>query len=154
MANGAVIAIVIIIVILLLVGLGVLIYYLTRKKKPTGPTGSTGPIATNPVTNSPVNGDTGNIPPVNFTPPPPSSMGPTGPTCPNGPGGEAPEGCMFCSTPGIFLCPVSVISQAGPYGQNSQISCFRVPQYDPPTPPITLSGKGYFFREYNNSCPP
>lgn len=151
MAGGAVIAIVVIIIFILLIGLGVGIYYLTRKKGPTGWTGGTGgtgstgispPIGTNPI----------NIPPVNFTPPVSGSTGPTGPTCPNGPGGTAPEGCSACSTPGIFLCPVSVLAPFN-YSQNGQISCFRIPQYDPPNPPITLGGKGYFFREYNNSCP-
>ena len=155
MANGAVIAIVVIIIVLLLVGLGVGAYYLTRKKGPTGPTGTTGPTNTPPpllgLTGANRNGNGTIIPPVNFTPPPPNT-GPTGPTCPNGPGGTAPAGCSSCSTPGIFLCPQSVLAPFN-YSQNGQISCFRVPQYDPPNPPITLGGRGYFFREYNNACP-
>ena len=160
MANGAVIAIVVIIIVLLLVGLGVGAYYLLRKKGNTGGTGGTGGTGTNPPPNTVGNpiGLTGpnnstNIPPVNFTPP--FIPGPTGPTCPNGPGGVAPEGCSACSTPGIFLCPGNVMSagSGGRYTQNSQVSCFRSPQYDPPTPPITIAGKGYFFREANNSCP-
>ena len=153
MANGAVIAIVVIIIVLLLVGLGVGAYYLTRKKGPTGPTGPT-----NTPTNPPPVIPPSNVPPTNGVTgtrilfPNPPNTGPTGPTCPAGPGGTAPEGCSACSTPGIFLCPQSVLAPFN-YSQNAQISCFRYPQYDPPNPPITLGGRGYFFREYNNACP-
>ena len=152
MANGAVIAIVVIIIVLLLVGLGVGAYYLTRKKGPTGPTGPT-----NTPTNPPPVIPPSNVPPSGVTGtrilfPNPPNTGPTGPTCPAGPGGTAPEGCSACSTAGIFLCPQSVLAPFN-YSQNAQISCFRYPQYDPPNPPITLGGRGYFFREYNNACP-
>ena len=152
MANGAVIAIVVIIVVILLVGLGVGAYYLLRKKGNTGPTG-TNPPPIIPPTNVPP-GSTG-VTGTRILLPQPVNTGPTGPTCPAGPGGTAPEGCSACSTPGIFLCPADIVSagSGGRYVQNSQVSCFRSPQYDPPTPPITIAGKGYFFREYNNACP-
>ena len=149
--SGAVIAIVILIVLLLLIGLGVGLYFVFRSKNnnPGSGNGTGNGTIPSPVSTVPINR------PVN----PIGQTGPTGPTCPagvNGPNlGDVPRGCAACSTRGIYLCPASVMNTAsnGTINQNSQISCFRVPQFDPVTPPLLINGQRYFFREANNACP-
>lgn len=68
--------------------------------------------------------------------------------------GAVKSGCTECTTPGLFWCPAGVIKYPGsPYdGKAAQISSYRVPQYDPVNPPITLNGDGYYWRQISTGC--
>ncbi len=54
--------------------------------------------------------------------------------------------CTKCGE-GWYSCPASVIKSTEWYnGQESQVSSYRL-SIDPTTPPITIDGKGYYFRQ-------
>ncbi len=77
------------------------------------------------------------------------------PTTPNDP--AAPAGCFpVAGSPGLFNCPAGVLPESNPLsdgrtrvpaGAASQISNYRVPQYDAPGPSYTLGGVNYWWRE-------
>lgn len=61
--------------------------------------------------------------------------------------------CKPCANNGAFACPGSLIKSTDWYnGQASIISNYRVAQYDPVTPPITIDGTGYYFRQLGTTC--
>jgi hypothetical protein len=64
-----------------------------------------------------------------------------------------PSGCTRCST-GVYVCPANKIVAPGLWYNNqaSQISSYRLPAYDPETPPINIDGKGYYFRQLKTAC--
>lgn len=65
-----------------------------------------------------------------------------------------PTGCTLCSS-GVYWCPNAVLPAAyqGMGGRpGALISTYRLPQYDPVNPNITLDGVGYYFRQGAESC--
>lgn len=64
-----------------------------------------------------------------------------------------PDGCSQCST-GYYLCPAGVISAPNQWydKQAIAISSYRLPQYDPEQPNVSVGTNKYYFRKAGTTC--
>jgi hypothetical protein len=59
--------------------------------------------------------------------------------------------CTACKSAGMYWCPPGALP--APYsGGGTQISNYRVPQYDPVAPQMNIEGVGYYFRQSAPDC--
>lgn len=78
-----------------------------------------------------------------------SSISPSSPS--SGPAGSVP----VAGSPGLFNCPAGVLPASNPLlngvmisaGAPSQISNYRVPEYDAPGPSYVIDGVNYWWRQ-------